>query len=102
MKSFKDYLNQALDRVELDAEKDDTPDAGGYDIDAEVRTMVFVTRNALGMTQKQLAERSGVSQANISRIENGSYHPSLSVLKRIADGFGKRLVISFEELEEGE
>ena len=76
-----------------------TPEIEEYDIDAEVRDLVAVSRSASGLTQKQLAQRTGISQANISKIENGSYHPSLSTLKRIADALGKRLVVRFEDLE---
>ena len=78
---------------------DDTPEIEEYDIDVEVRDLVISARNAANLTQKQLAQRSGVSQANISKIENGNYHPSLSTLKRIADALGKRLVVSFEDPE---
>ena len=36
-----------------------------------------------GLTQKELAERAGVSQSLIARIERGSVDPRLSTLKRI-------------------
>ena len=62
--------------------------------------MIVTTRTQLGITQKQLADRSGVSQANISKIENRSYRPSIAVLKRIADALGKRLIIEFADYEE--
>ena len=91
-------LNQALEKVNL-TPVDDTPEMEEYDIDAEVRDLVISARNAADLTQKQLAQRSGVSQANISKIENGNYHPSLSTLKRIAGALGKRLVVSFEDPE---
>lgn len=48
------------------------------------------------MTQKELAQASNVSQANISKFENGTYIPSLAVLQRIADGMGTRLTLSLE------
>ena len=98
MSDFQKLLDQALEKVNL-APVDDTPEIEEYDIDAEVRDLVISARNAANLTQKQLAQRSGVSQANISKIENGNYHPSLSTLKRIADALGKRLVVSFEDPE---
>ena len=98
MSDFQKLLDQALEKVNL-APVDDTPEIEEYDIDAEVRNLVISARNAANLTQKQLAQRSGVSQANISKIENGNYHPSLSTLKRIADALGKRLVVSFEDPE---
>lgn len=98
MSDFQKLLDQALEKVNL-TPVDDTPEMEDYDIDAEVRDLVISARNAADLTQKQLAQRSGVSQANISKIENGNYHPSLSTLKRIAGALGKRLVVSFEDPE---
>ena len=98
MSDFQKLLDQALEKVNL-TPVDDTPEIEEYDIDAEVRDLVISARSAANLTQKQLAQRSGVSQANISKIENGNYQPSLSTLKRIADALGKRLVVSFEDSE---
>ena len=98
MSDFQKLLDQALEKVNL-TPVDNTPEMEEYDIDAEVRDLVISARNAADLTQKQLAQRSGVSQANISKIENGNYHPSLSTLKRIAGALGKRLVVSFEDPE---
>ena len=95
MSDFQKLLDQALEKVNL-TPVDDTPEIEEYDINAEVRDLVISARSAANLTQKQLAPRSGVSQANISKIENGNYQPSLSTLKRIAGALGKRLVVSFE------
>ena len=59
-----------------------------------VREMIRARREA-GLTQKGLAERTGIQQSNISRIENGNGNPSLSTLNKLAQGLGKKLVISF-------
>ena len=47
------------------------------------------------LTQKQLAEATGITQADISRLENGTANPSLSTLKRLAAGMGMNLQIEF-------
>lgn len=99
MNDYQSYLEQALSKIEL-APAQSVPEGEDYDIDREIQQLVFAARNEQQLTQKQLAERSGVSQANISKIETGSYHPSLAVLKRIADGLGKRLVVFFDDFEE--
>lgn len=98
MSDFQKLLDQALEKVNL-TPVDDTPEVEEYNIDAEVRDLVISARSAANLTQKQLAQRSGVSQSNISKIENGNYQPSLSTLKRIAGALGKRLVVSFEDPE---
>lgn len=47
------------------------------------------------MTQKELAEKTGIYQADISKLERGIGNPSLSTLKRLADGLGMKLQIDF-------
>ena len=99
MSDLQSYLDKALKEVQL-LNTDDEPIVTDYDIEAELCELIVTTRTQLGITQKQLAEKSGVSQSNISKIENGSYRPSIPILKRIADGLGKRLVIEFVDREE--
>lgn len=48
------------------------------------------------MTQEELALKIGTKQGNISRLEQGNANPSLQFLKKIADGLGKELLISFK------
>ncbi|MHA1431033.1 MAG: helix-turn-helix domain-containing protein, partial [Candidatus Freyarchaeota archaeon] len=40
-------------------------------------------RKKVGLTQTELAEKAGVSQSLIARIESGSVDPRLSTLQRI-------------------
>jgi ribosome-binding protein aMBF1 (putative translation factor) len=48
-------------------------------------------RKKQNMTQKELSERTGITQADISRIENGTRNPSLDMVKRLAKGLGMQL-----------
>ena len=48
-------------------------------------------RKEAGLTQTQLAEKCGMAQPNIARIEAGTYATSIDVLSRIADALGKRI-----------
>lgn len=61
---------------------------------AIVQAMIDARRKT-GLTQKQLAERTGIAQSDISRLENGSANPSLNTLSRLADGLGMQLKIEF-------
>ena len=54
------------------------------------------SRKSAGLTQKQLAEKMGTAQANISRFENGNANPSLDFLQKMASCMGKTLHVSFE------
>ena len=48
-------------------------------------------RNKKGMSQEELAERSGLKQANISRIEAGKYSTRIDILSKIGDVFDMEL-----------
>lgn len=100
MSDLQSYLDMALKKVKIEDIKEE-PAVEQYDIEAEICKLVVTTRTSLGITQKQLAEKSGVTQANISKIENGTYLPSIKILNKIAQGLGKKLVVDFINREEG-
>jgi DNA-binding XRE family transcriptional regulator len=51
-------------------------------------------RKAEGMTQRQLAEASGVQQADISRIERGEIEPRETTLARLFAPLGRRIQVA--------
>ena len=53
-------------------------------------------RNEKGITQKELSSITGITQGDISKLENGTANPSIRTLQRIAEGLGKNLVIEFK------
>ncbi|MFE9679643.1 helix-turn-helix domain-containing protein [Streptomyces sp. NPDC006259] len=53
-------------------------------------------RGRTGMTQVQLAELSGLTQAAISRLEHGKCMPTFALLERIARAFDSALLVSME------
>lgn len=52
-------------------------------------------RKDAGLTQAELSEKTGISQADISRLENGTRNPSLALLNRIAEAVNSTLRIEF-------
>jgi len=56
---------------------------------------IIDARKNTGLTQKQLSERTGIAQGDISRLENGNANPSLSTLKRLATAMDMTLRIEF-------
>ncbi len=58
------------------------------------RAMIEARRNS-GMTQKQLADKTGIAQADISKLETGNANPSLKTLQRLAADMGMRVKIEF-------
>ena len=89
MSEFRDLLNEQLKDPEFKKEWDDIQP----EIDV-IRAMID-NRIAQNLTQKELAERTGINQADISKLENGTRNPSLKMLKRLAAGMGMALKIEF-------
>ncbi len=59
-----------------------------------IRAMVDA-RISQNLTQKELADRTGINQADIDKLENGTRNPSLKLLKRLAEGMGMDLKLIF-------
>ena len=55
----------------------------------ELISQIIKARKSMKMTQEELAKRAGTRKSNISRLESGSYNPSLDFLIKIAKGLGK-------------
>jgi len=54
---------------------------------------IIMARKEKKFTQKELAEKVGTRQSNISRLESGNYNPSLDFLNKIANAMGKKLEV---------
>ena len=63
--------------------------------DYELISSLIDARKLSHVTQKQLADATGIAQSDISKIENGSGNPTIKILKRLADGLGMNLKIEF-------
>ena len=61
-----------------------------YDLIAQI----IEARTGQNMTQSELARRMGTQTSNISRLESGTYNPSLDFLIRTANSLGKELQIA--------
>lgn len=89
-----DYLQEQL--------KDPEPKKEWDDIQPEmdvIRAMIDA-RIEQNLTQKDLAARTGIDQADISKLENGTRNPSLKLLKKLASGLGMRLKIEFVPIKQ--
>lgn len=86
---FKDHLKEQLKDPDFRSEYE------ALEPEYEIIRQIILARKESNMTQKELAERAGIKQGNISRLERGTYNPSLSSLKKIAKGLDKKLHIEF-------
>jgi transcriptional regulator with XRE-family HTH domain len=89
MKTLNNYIDEQLKKPEVKSEYDALEEE--YVI---IRAIIEV-RNRLDLTQKDLSDITGISQADISKIENGTRNPSLKLLKRLADGMNMNLELKF-------
>lgn len=89
MSDFREHLVRELENSDFKREWDDQAS------EREVARCVVEARLAEGMSQKELAEHSGLKQSNLCRLENGNGNPSVETLEKIARGLGRKLRISF-------
>ena len=89
MKTLKEFKDEQMQDAEFVKEYE----AIQPELDV-IRAIVYA-RTSQNMTQKELAERTGINQADISKLENGTRNPSVNLLKRLAEGLGMALKIEF-------
>lgn len=89
MSEFNDFLNEQLQDDEFRKEWEDIQP------EMDVIRAIVDARISQNLTQKELADRTGIDQADISKLENGTRNPSLKLLKRLADGMGMTLKLEF-------
>ena len=89
MSDFRNYLNEQLQRPSFEAEWD------ALQPELTVAQAMIDARKESGLTQKQLSERTGIAQADISKLERGNANPSLRTLQRLAAGMGMNVKIEF-------
>ena len=89
MKTLKDYKTEQMKDTEFVKEYE------SIQPEMDVIRAIVEARTSQNLTQKELAERTGINQADISKLENGTRTPSVNLLKRLADGMGMVLKIEF-------
>lgn len=89
MRKYKEYKDKALANPQVKEAYDALQPE--YDL---IQAMIDA-RISQNITQKELSEITGITQADISRIENGTRNPSLAMVKRIAAGLGMRVKLEF-------
>lgn len=100
MNNFQDFLDQALKNIEI-IPNETEPQLYEYDVFEEIRSQIIRIRTDLGLTQKELAEKAGLTQANISKIEKGITHPTLDTLLKLANGLDMKLSVNLIPFEGG-
>ena len=68
------------------------------ELEFSVMQAMIAARKSTGLTQKQLSEKTGITQADISKLESGNANPSLRTLQRLASGMGMKVKIEFRPI----
>lgn len=89
MRTFDDMLNEQLKDINFKKEYEDIQP------EVDVIRAIVDARTAQNLTQKELSKITGINQADISKLENGTRNPTVSLLKRLAEGMGMELRIQF-------
>lgn len=87
--NFRETLNEQLKDPVFQAEWE------ALEPERQIIRAIIEGRERRDLTQQQLAEITGIQQADISRLENGTGNPSLRTLKRLAAGMGMQLKLEF-------
>lgn len=88
-KNFRETLDEQLKDPEFKKEYD------ALEPKFTIIKALLNAREASGLTQKDLAERTGIAQGDISKLETGNANPSLRTLQRLAAGMGMKLKLEF-------
>ena len=86
---FNDFLQEQLQDPEFRKEYEALQPEH-----AVVQAIIDARKNA-GLTQKELSERTGIAQGDISKLENGTANPSIRTLQRLAAAMGMTLKVEF-------
>lgn len=89
MKTLNEFLDEQLQDPEFKKEYENIQP------EMDVIRAIVDARISQNLTQKELAEKSGINQADISKLENGTRNPSIKLLQRLAEGMGMMLKIEF-------
>ena len=89
MSEWKEFLEEQLKDPKIRAEWD------ALEPEFTIIQALIDARKNTGFTQKQLSERAGIAQGDISKLESGNANPSLKTLKRLASAMNMTLKIEF-------
>ena len=91
-KNFRESLNEQLKDENFKREYE------ALDFEFQIIRAILNARQTKNITQKQLAELSGVNRADISKIERGNANPSVKTLKKIASALDMTVKIEFQPI----
>jgi len=89
MRKLEDALNERMKEPEFRDEYE------SLEPEFAIIQAMIDARKTTGITQKELSERTGIAQGDISKLENGGANPSLRILQRLASAMDMKLKLEF-------
>lgn len=89
MRKYDDFLTEQLQDEEFRREYE------AIQPEMNIIKALIDARTSRNLTQEELAERTGIHQSDISKLEKGVRNPSIKLLRRLADGLDMILKIEF-------
>lgn len=89
MKTWNDYKEYVKK-----ADPHSSRDLADVEKQARIISAVIEQRNALGLSQRELANICGIPQSSVARIESFQTTPNLATLIKILRSLGLKLTIS--------
>ena len=89
MKTLEEFIRKQMENADFKKEYE------AIQPEMDVIKAIVDARISQNLTQKELAERTGINQADISKLENGTRNPSIRLLQRLADGMDMVLNVTF-------
>ena len=86
---FDDFLQEQLQDSEFKKEYE------ALQPEKAIIQAIIDARRESGLTQKELSERTGIAQGDISKLERGNANPSIRTLQRLATGMGMTIRLEF-------
>jgi DNA-binding XRE family transcriptional regulator len=84
-KTYREHKKEALKDPELKAEYD------ALEPEFKLAVEMIDARLAQKLTQEELAEKAGVTQNTIARLESGTTNPTIGTISRVASALGKEI-----------
>lgn len=83
--NYKDYVK----KIDSTSDRDLTE----IEEQAKIISAVIEQRNALGLSQRNLADMCGIPQSSVARIESFQTTPNLATLLKILRALGLKMVV---------
>lgn len=89
MIKWREYRDRKLQEPQFKQAYDE------LEVEYAIMNEMLRLRGEAGMSQSQLSQKTGITQPDISKLENGKANPSIATLKKVARAFGKKLSVQF-------